>query len=231
MVRVHPGLLLHFILKLVPYVTPLFPPLAVFLGRLFLVSEGERQGMEGAGAGDLPVGSPGGRPSSFRLSCRDAACRRGVAAVDRPVPGPGDLLAASGPPADHGRIGRFPGIYLVSAMLSCRSFFPAARFLTPYKSALRSSRPCRTSPGGAEALPVRINLYESISTRQRTPVVDEVGELFYGALKLPESERQKWFMMFFEFFRFYRQGHEIYLVTVDGKCGFHPEEVPAMEIL
>ncbi len=222
--------------KLVPYVTPLFPPLAVFLGRLFLVSEGEA-------AGGWKVRGP----VIFQSVLLGAALFVPAFLPGRSVP-LGEWLPWIAPSLvlvillavlpdrlqSHGRICRFPGIYLVSAMLFVSLVFPAARFLTPYKSALPVVQAMpQHLPAGQKLYQFRINLYGiDFYTGTRTPVVDEVGELFYGALKLPESERQKWFMMFFEFFRFYRQGHEIYLVTVDREnVDFIRKEVPDMEIL
>jgi len=222
--------------KLVPYVTPLFPPLAVFLGRLFLVSEGEATG-----------GWKVRGPVIFQSVLLGAALFVPVFLPQRSV-SPAEWLLWIAPSLflvillaflpdrlqRHGRIGRLPGIYLVSAMLFVSLVFPAARFLTPYKSALPVVQAMpQHLPAGQKLYQFRINLYGiDFYTGVRTPVVDEVGELFYGALKIPESERQKWFMMFFEFFRFYRQGHEIYLVTVDREnVDFIRKEVPAMEIL
>ncbi len=222
--------------KLVPYITPLFPPLAVFLGRLFLVSEGEA-------AGGWKVRGP----VIFQSVLLGAALFVPAFLPHRSVP-PGEwllwiapslvlviLLAVLPDRLQRGaRMGRFPGIYLVAALLFVSLVFPAARFLTPYKSALPVVQAMpQHLPAGQKLYQFRINLYGiDFYTGVRTPVVDEVGELFYGALKVPESERQKWFMMFFEFFRFYRQGHEIYLVTVAREpVDFIRKEVPAMEIL
>lgn len=222
--------------KLVPYVTPLFPPLAVFLGRLFLVSESEA-----TGGWKVRV------PVILQSVLLGAALFVPAFLPERGMPA-GEWLLWIAPSLvlvillavlpdrlqRRGRIGRLPGIYLVAVLLFVSLVFPAARFLTPYKSALPVVQAMpQHLPAGQKLYQFRINLYGiDFYTGMRTPVVDEVGELFYGALKVPESERQKWFMMFFEFFRFYRQGHEIYLVTADREnVDFIRKEVPAMEIL
>ncbi len=224
--------------KLVPYVAPLFPPLAVFLGRLFLVSETDE-----AKPGSWKVRGPVilqslllGAALFVPLFLPEHAMTSGkwlpwIAPSLVLV-----ILLAILPdrlrrPA---RISRFLGIYLISALLFLALVFPAGRFLTPYKSAwpVVQAMP-QYLPAGHRLYQFRINLYGiDFYTGVRTPVVDEVGELFYGALQLPEDERQRWFMMFFEFFRFYRQGQEIYLVTKDREnVDFLRKEVPALEIL
>jgi 4-amino-4-deoxy-L-arabinose transferase-like glycosyltransferase len=224
--------------KLVPYVAPLFPPLAVFLGRLFLVSEEDETVAEGWKVRG---------PVILQSVLLGAALFVPAFLPERGVP-LGDWVLWIAPPLvlvillailpvrlrHPERISRFLGIYLISAMLFLSLVFPAGRFLTPYKSAWPVVQAIpQYLPAGQKLYQFRINLYGiDFYTGMRTPVVDEVGELFYGALKISEDERKKWFLMFFEFFRFYRQGHEIYLVTEDREnVDFIRKEVPDMEIL
>ncbi|NPU85006.1 MAG: glycosyltransferase family 39 protein [Syntrophaceae bacterium] len=223
--------------KLVPYVAPLFPPLAVFLGRLFLVSEEETV------AGGWRVRGP----VILQSVLLGAALFVPVFLPEHGMP-PGEWMLWIAPPLvlvillailpDRLRrpdgSGRFLGIYLVSALFFLSLIFPAGRFLTPYKSALPVVQAMpQHLPAGQKLYQYRINLYGiDFYTGVRTPVVDEVGELFYGALQIPEDERQKWFIMFFEFYRYYRQGHEIYLVTAGKENVDHiRKEVPAMQVL
>jgi 4-amino-4-deoxy-L-arabinose transferase-like glycosyltransferase len=223
--------------KLVPYATPLFPPLAVLLGRLFQF------------AGEEPA-APTWRtrlPVIIQSALLGAALFVPVFLKEHHVPAAQWLpwiapalvlvILLAVLPDRLGRLGqegRFLGIYLISALLFLSLLCPAGKFLTPYKSAwpVVQALP-RYLPAGQKLYQYRINLYGiDFYTGMRTPVVDEVGELFYGALKLPEEERQKWFLMFFEFFRFYRQGHEIYLVTAGPENVDHiRREVPAMQVL
>jgi len=223
--------------KLVPYITPLFPPLVVFLGHLFRIAEEEpaRAGWKVR----LPVilqslilGAALFVPAFLK--------EHGMPPVEWMVwiapPLVLVILLAVLPDRLHqgARPAWFLGIYLVSALLFFSLAFPAGRFLTPYKSAWPVVQAIpKYLPAGHKLYQYRINLYGlDFYTGMRTPVVDEVGELFYGALKMPEEERQKWFMMFFEFFRYYRQGHEIYLVTAGPENVEHiRQEVPAMQVL
>ncbi len=223
--------------KLVPYVAPLFPPLAVFLGHLFRLA-GEEPAREG-----WTVRAP----VILQSAVLGAAMLVPAFLPERGMP-PAEWLPWIAPPLVlvvllaflpdrlrlRGRPEWFLGIYLVSALLFLSLIFPAGRFLTPYKSAwpVVQAMP-KYLPAGQQLYQYRLNLYGiDFYTGTRTPVVDEVGELFYGALKIPEDERQKRFLMFFEFFRFYRQGHEIYLVTARRENVDHiRQEVPAMRIL
>ena len=113
--------------------------------------------------------------------------------------------------------GWFLTVYLLSALFLVSLIFPASAFLTPYKTSYSLSQAVKTHlPAGEAVYQYKIFLYGIESyTDIRTSVVDSFGEMEFGMKKLPAAERARYFLSREDFFRLVREKQNpVYCVTV-----------------
>ena len=229
--------------KLVPYIAPLFPPLALFFGHLFRLYEEEREAF-----GSEKAVSPPYRMAVILQTLLLAALllaplfpHKYQLAWDNWWPWIAFplfmlLLTLFLPDLIRKRTGRgrLPTFYLLFALFLASVALPAARYMTPYKSALPLSRAIQERvPEGAAVYQYGISLYGiDFYTGMRTPIVDDIGEVRYGSEKLPPEEKERYFLTSDSFFRLIQTKREIYCVTKGGEnLERLKKEVPGLQVL
>ncbi|MBU2252730.1 MAG: glycosyltransferase family 39 protein [Proteobacteria bacterium] len=229
--------------KLVPYVAPLFPPLALFFGHLFRRYEEERGAFGSEKAVSLPY-----RMAVMLQTLLLAALllaplfpHKYQMAWDNWWPWISFpllmlLLTLFLPDLIRKRTGqgRLPTFYLLFALFLVSVTLPAARYMTPYKSALPLSLAIQKNiPFGATIYQYGMSLYGiDFYTGMRTPIVDDIGEVRYGSEQLPRVEKERYFLTSDSFFRLVRENDGIYCATKRGECLERlKKEVPGLQVL
>ena len=113
------------------------------------------------------------------------------------------------------RSGWFITIYVISFLFMSSLIFPMSQFLTPYKSAYPIARIINDYvPANEEVYQYGMSLYGiDFYSKRRTPVVDDIGELRPGVEKLPLEERNRYFLTSEMFFSLCHEEKDIYCVA------------------
>jgi 4-amino-4-deoxy-L-arabinose transferase-like glycosyltransferase len=229
--------------KLVPYIAPLFPPLALFFGHLFRRYEEKREG--GGNGKAVPLLS---RMAVMLPALLWTALLLAPLFPHKYTPAWNDwwpwiafpllalLLTLFLPDLIRKRTGqgRLLTFYLLFALFLASVALPAARYMAPYKSALPLSRAIQAHvPKGAAVYQYGISLYGiDFYTGMRTPIVDDIGEVRYGSEKLPPEEKERYFLTSDSFFRLVRENDGIYCATKSGeRLERLKKEVPGLQVL
>ena len=111
--------------------------------------------------------------------------------------------------------GWFLTITILSTLFLISIHFPISRLLTPFRSAYPVSQAIRTLlPPNQELFQYRMSLYGiDFYNHIRTPLVHSGGELKYGFDKLPSDERFRYRLSPEEFFNRCEENGDIYCVT------------------
>jgi len=132
------------------------------------------------------------------------------------------------------RRGWFLTIYTVAGVFFATLTFPIAHYAAPFKSAYPVVQAMKVHiPPGQVPYQFNTDIYGiDFYARMRTPIVDDIGELDFGVARIPEGERKQYFLMSPDFFRLYRDGKEMYVIT-EGKGNLLrlKQEAPDMRIL
>ena len=101
------------------------------------------------------------------------------------------------------KTGWFASVYILFAIYLISLLFPLSHYLTPGKSALDVVRAIRTHvPADAVVYQYRSNMYGiDFYTGRSTPIVEDLGELKYGADRIDPQERERRFPTEEEFVR------------------------------
>jgi len=132
------------------------------------------------------------------------------------------------------RTGWFAPTYVIFALFLFSVTFPAAQYISPYKSAHPISEAIKSLlPTGAVPYQYGMSLYGiDFYTGMRTPIVDDIGEVRYGSEQLPRQERDKYFLTSSSFFALAKRGTAIYCATESGeKLETLKKEIPALKVL
>jgi 4-amino-4-deoxy-L-arabinose transferase-like glycosyltransferase len=129
--------------------------------------------------------------------------------------------------------GWFMSIYCLFALFLGSVTFAAAQYITPYKSAYPLSQAIKEFlPAGATLYQYGMSLYGiDFYTGMRTPVVDDIGELRYGSEQLPRREREEYFLTSDSFFQLLSHKEGIYCATESQQLGRLKKEVPGLTVL
>jgi 4-amino-4-deoxy-L-arabinose transferase-like glycosyltransferase len=113
------------------------------------------------------------------------------------------------------RTGWFPTIAVLSALFLISIHFPMARFIAPQKTAYPVSRAIRAFvPPEGKVVQFDLFLYGiDFYNHIRTPVYGSIGELAYGYLRLTKEEKGRYFVSPWEFAAQCQECVEIYCVT------------------
>jgi 4-amino-4-deoxy-L-arabinose transferase-like glycosyltransferase len=229
--------------KLVPYIAPVFIPLSVMLGHIFRLSDDAiRQSSH----------VPTGIPASLSVWLQSAAL--GIGIIFIPLFDKGSLITMTGwlpytvipvilllcltflPNIAKNRLrfGWFFSIYIITGIFFLSLLLPAAKYITPYKSAWPIVQAIRQNvPEDSVPVQFKMNNYGiDFYTRMKTPVVDDFGELSYGVAKLSKEEKIRRFPSTSDFFTQYKKSGEEWCVTDDiYKVKILKEVSPAAEVL
>ncbi|MEI7671280.1 MAG: glycosyltransferase family 39 protein [Deltaproteobacteria bacterium] len=229
--------------KLIPYIAPVFLPVALVFGHLFRLYQ-ESQGDGGAWA--LP-------PLRYRWSgifqtilfmvvlvapvfLKERSVSWGAWWPWIVLPILIQLLILLLPDRMRSRKGPawFATIYLLFALFVVSLTLPVGQYLAPYKSAYPVAQAIR------KHLPVDAMLYQygmslygiDFYTGKRTPIVDDIGEVRYGSEQLPVAERERYFLTSDSFFRLLLETDGLYCATENGeKLERLKKEAPALRVL
>lgn len=195
--------------KLASYIAPVILPLAVLMGRIFAVYE-EQGGAGGAWGEDEKPPSWTMAPAVFQ-----SLALGGLMLVPLFVP----EYRKNGPPGGcwlwlaipvivaaailclpeilrkRAKYAWFTPVYILFAIYLVSLLFPLSHYLTPGKSALDVVRAIRVHvPAGAEVYQYRSTMYGiDFYTGRNTPIVEDLGELKYGADRIVPRERERRF--------------------------------------
>ena len=202
--------------KLAAYIAPVILPLAVLMGRIF--ASYEDLGGNGAyGEGD--------KTATWTLvpAVVQALALGGLMLVPlfvreyREIGPPGGSWLWLGIPVivaaailfipeilrKRAKTGWFASVYILFAIYLISLLFPLSHYLTPGKSALDVVRAIRTYvPADAVVYQYRSNMYGiDFYTGRNTPIVEDLGELKFGADRIDKRERERRFPTEEEFVR------------------------------
>ena len=116
--------------------------------------------------------------------------------------------------------GWFLTTYFLSALFLVSLIYPASAFLAPYKSAYHLTQVIKAHlPANEKLYQYKIFLYGIESyTDIRTPVVENFGEMRFGMNQLSPDEKSRYFLSEQEFLRLCRErGGPVYCVTANKK--------------
>jgi 4-amino-4-deoxy-L-arabinose transferase-like glycosyltransferase len=226
--------------KLVPYIAPLFPPLAVFLGHIFRTYEEASGRATVVGVGThLPILLQSlifiiGLFLPVFLRHNHVPLQQWWPWVIIPVAL--QILIIFLPEIIQRRWGKgwFCTSYLIASLFLVALLFPVAHIVTPDRSAYPLVQAVRERlPAGRELYQYKMCLYGiDFYTQMRTPIVDRFGELRFGISKLSPEEKARYFLTTPEFMALYRSGKDIYCATDDrDKVDLLRKEAPHLEIL
>jgi 4-amino-4-deoxy-L-arabinose transferase-like glycosyltransferase len=134
------------------------------------------------------------------------------------------------------RRGWFFTVTILSALFLVSIHFPISHFLTPYKSAYPVSRAIRTLlPPNQEVYQFNTSLYGiGFYNKIRTPLVGRYGggELDFGVDQLSPEERSHYFLLYGQFYQRCKEKGDIYCVT-QGRENVEilKKEVSTLEVL
>ncbi|MDO9515849.1 MAG: glycosyltransferase family 39 protein [Syntrophales bacterium] len=203
--------------KLIPYMTPLFLPVAVIFGHLFNLYDGR-------GRTRRLVLLPVALQSCIFvillcvplfLARHNITAGEWLPRIALPILALVMLVFVPDIVKRRWNKGWFLSIYLISILFMGSLLIPLSHFLTPYKSAYPVSQAIKTLlPPGEELFQYGISDYGiDFYSKIRTPVVDDFGELSYGIERLSPDERSRYFLTSEDFFRLCREKGDIYCVT------------------
>lgn len=229
--------------KLIPYIAPVFLPVALGFGHLFRRYEERIAKGEAADSVPLRCRLPGILQAVLFMAVLVAPVflRERAVAWGNWWPWIGfpflvQLLILFLPDRMRRRKGRpwFATIYLLFALFVVSLTPPVAHYLAPYKSAYPLSQAVRKHlPANATLYQYGMSLYGiDFYTGKRTPIVDDIGEVRYGSEQLPAAERERYFLTSESFFRLVQATDGIYCATQnDEKLERLKKEVPALRVL
>ena len=227
--------------KLIPYLTPLFPPLAVGFGvifRRFEMHPGEAAAPSAGGwrlAGIiLPLLFLTALFVPLFLVKHSVDARTWLALIAIPAFLQLILLFLPSRLRTKGRSGWLLTIYLLYALFFVSLTAPLSHYLAPYKSAYPLSVAIEKNiPKDAEVYQYGISLYGiDFYTGRKTPIVDDIGELGYGVSQLPPEKRDHYFLHSEAFFKMAKNTNGIYCATEnDEKLARLKKEFPGSRVL
>jgi 4-amino-4-deoxy-L-arabinose transferase-like glycosyltransferase len=236
--------------KLIPYVAPVFLPVAVFMGHLFRSYE-DRTITLGKGRTqkylyDLPIFLQSfmfislislllfGKVSKLSKYMANSHIEKWWWLLILPTVI--QIMMVFLPALIKKRWGRgwFLTIAVLSTLFLISMHFPLAYLLTPYRSAYPVSKAIHALlPPNQELYQVGISLYGiDFYNKIRTPQVGHFGELQYGVDQLPLEERSHYFLFYDEFIKRCKEKDGLYCV-MRGKENVEELEkrIPTVEVL
>lgn len=238
--------------KLIPYIVPIFIPIAVIFGHLFRLYEDQNINLEKKRDKRFLYDLPIMLMSLLFIVLLILACftknlslgayqvnlhfKNGWWLIILPILFL--LMMVFLPPLVKQRGGRgwFLTITILSTLFLGSIHFPISDFLTPYKSAYPVSKAIRTMlPPNQEVYQFRTSLYGiEFYNKIRTPLVGRYGggELDFGIHQLLPEERSHYYLLYGQFYQRCKEKGDIYCVT-KGKENIEElkKEVSNLEVL
>lgn len=218
--------------KLVPYIAPIFLPIAVLLGFSFREYDGQDARMENFKNENIIYSAPVVLQSILFiiLLAVPPFLKKPQAEGGMMITAPEKWWLLVIPliliqiliiflPGKIRRLrnrGWFSTIYILTVLFLGFLIFPLSEFLTPYKSAYPVSRAVSMYlPPGQNLYQYGVSLYGvEFYNKIRTIVVDDFGELGFGINKLSADEREKYFVSSEEFYKICQKKGDVYCITL-----------------
>lgn len=228
--------------KLIPYIAPVFPPLAVFFGHLFRRYEDEADAAGGKVAVPLRYRAIVILQSLLFVAVLIAPTFLGKYRMDPTTWWPWivlpvliQILILFVPGLVRARTGKgwFMAVYLLTALFLGLVTLPVARYITPYKSAYPLSQAIKAHlPAGETLYQYGMSLYGiDFYTGMRTPIVDDIGEVTYGSRQLPRAEQEAYFLTSATFFPLVQRMERVFCATERDKIERLKKEIPGLTVL
>jgi 4-amino-4-deoxy-L-arabinose transferase-like glycosyltransferase len=217
--------------KLVPYIAPIFLPIAIIFGHLFRLYEDRNISLE-KGLGrrllyDLPIILQSLMfitalisPSFIKYlkpgkDWDNIHFEYGWRLIILPILFQMMIIFLPSLVKQRWGKGWFLTIHILSALFFVSILFPMAHFLTSHKSAYPVSKAIHAFlPPNKELYQFRISLYGiDFYNKIRTPIVDPAGELKFGFRQLPPDERSHYDLSYEEFYQRCKENGGIYCIT------------------
>jgi 4-amino-4-deoxy-L-arabinose transferase-like glycosyltransferase len=217
--------------KLIPYIAPVFLPIAIFMGHLFRSYEDRTISLE-KGKGrrflyDLPIILQSLlfiTLISLPLFIRDGELSKYVenSQIEKwwwllilPILFQAMMIFLPALVKRKWKKGWFLTVTVLSALFLISIHFPISSLLTPSRSAYPVSKAVSALlPPDQELYQFRISLYGiDFYNKIRTPLVDAIGELGFGFRQLPPDERSRCYLSPEKFFSHCKENGDIYCVT------------------
>ena len=228
--------------KLVPYIAPVFLPLAVFMGHIFRIHDDEAKGPDRKKAAGIVSELPVIFSSLLFLALLFVPPflrERGIPFQQWwpwiVIPACMQILILFLPRLVQKRRngGWFATVCVLTFLYLSSLAFPLSQFLTPYKSARPLAAAVREHvPAGRELYQYGISLYGiDFYGRIRTPIVEDIGELRPGVEKLNPEEKNHYFLGYEAFQERLRREGEIYCAVKYRNIERLKKEVPLSRVL
>ncbi len=236
--------------KLIPYIAPIFLPIAVLLGHLFRSFEDQTTSLEKNRGRRFLYDLPIFLQSFMFIALISLPLFTRIEKVSKYVENSHiekwgwllilpiciQVMLIFLPTLIRKRRGRgwFLTIVILSTLFWISIHFPMTYLLTPYRSAYPVSRAIRV------LLPPRQELYQfgtslygiDFYNHIRTPLVHRVGELRYGVDRLPPDERSTYFVSYDAFVERCKEKGGVYCVTQDKEnMELLKKLIPVIEVL
>jgi 4-amino-4-deoxy-L-arabinose transferase-like glycosyltransferase len=221
--------------KLVPYIAPIFLPIAIIFGHLFRVYEDRNVSLEKSRGRrllyDLPIILQSLifitvliLPSFIRylkpgiglgIDWDNIQSEYGWGLILLPILFQVMIVFFPALVKQIWRRGWFLTIYVLSALFLISIHFPIAQFLGSHRSAYPVSKAIDALlPPNQELFQFRTSLYGiDFYNKIRTPLVGRSGELEFGFNQLPPDERSHYHLSYDEFYQRCKENGDIYCVT------------------
>ena len=221
--------------KLVPYIAPIFLPIAIIFGHLFRVYEDRNVSLEKSRGRrllyDLPIIlqplifitvlilpsfirylKPG---IGLGIDWDNIQSEYGWGLILLPILFQVMIVFFPALVKQIWRRGWFLTIYVLSALFLISIHFPIAQFLGSHRSAYPVSKAIDALlPPNQELFQFRTSLYGiDFYNKIRTPLVGRSGELEFGFNQLPPDERSHYHLSYDEFYQRCKENGDIYCVT------------------
>jgi len=217
--------------KLVPYIAPVFLPIAVIFGHVFRLYEDRNIGLE-EGRGrrflyDLPIILQSAIFTALFLSLpfiKNVKLSKilGSSHVEKwwwflilPILFQVMMIFLPSLIKRRWRRGWFLTVTILSALFLISIHFPIAYFLAPSRSAYPVSKAIRALlPPDKELFQYRISLYGiDFYNKIRTPLIEACGELEFGFIQLTPDEFPRYYLSSERFYQRCKENGDIYCVT------------------
>jgi 4-amino-4-deoxy-L-arabinose transferase-like glycosyltransferase len=221
--------------KLIPYIAPVFIPIAVIFGHIFRLYEDQNiSRKEGRGRRllyDLPIILQSLMAISFLtlpFFIKDMKLNKylEISHVEKwwwlvilPILAQVMIIFLPAQAKRRWRNGWFVTVTLLSTLFLISVHFIVAQLLTPSRSAYPVSKAVQALlPPNQELYQFRMSLYGiDFYNKMRTPLVEACGELEFGFTHLPPAEFSHYYLISEELFKRCKEKGVLYCVTRDKK--------------
>lgn len=228
--------------KLVPYIAPVFLPLAVFMGHIFRIHDNYATALDKRQVAGILHSLPVVLQSLLFIALLLVPSFLKERAIPLHVWWPWvtfpillQIVMVFLPDLIRKKWGRgyYTTVYALSFLFMGSLLFPLSQFLTPYKSAYPLIKTIEDHvPADKELYQYGMSLYGiDFYSKRRTPIVEDIGELRPGVEKLPLEEKYHYFLSYDMFYARYNHKNDIYCAAKYKNIEKLKKEIPLLRIV